>query len=439
MSGGLILAAPKSGSGKTIITAALLRHLRDRGIRVAAAKCGPDYIDPTFHALASGRPCVNLDPWAMRATTLAGLVHDLESAAELVLCEGVMGLFDGTGPDGETGSTAELARLTGWPVVLVVDVSGQGASIAALIAGFARHDPRVPLAGVILNRVASARHRMLLTEAIARHLPGLPVVGALPTERSLTLAARHLGLVPAPEADAAEALIDRASDWIAANFDTGRLIALARPARCGASSSASGLPPLGRHIAVARDDAFQFTYDATLAGWRRQGAELSFFSPLADEAPHRAADAVYLPGGYPELHAGRLAAAARFLGGLREAAAASKTIFGECGGYMVLGDTLTDSTGEPHRMAGLLPLSTSFAEPRRHLGYRTARPLAPGPLGAAGTGFRGHEFHYASIVEEGAADPLFALGDASGNDLGHAGLRRGTVAGSFIHLIDRAY
>jgi cobyrinic acid a,c-diamide synthase len=439
MSGfGLILAAPKSGSGKTLVTAALLRHLRDRGIRIAAAKIGPDYIDPTFHTLASGAPCINLDSWAMRPATLAGLTCDLASGAALVLCEGVMGLFDGTGPDGELGSTAELARITGWPVVLVVDAAGQGASVAALVAGFARHDPRVPLAGVVLNRVASPRHRDLLVCAIQRHLPELPVVGAIQRDPLLTLPSRHLGLVPAEEVSGAETLIASAAARIADEMDVDRLIALARSSRCGEPVAGSGLMPLGQHIAVARDEAFLFAYEATLAEWRRRGTEISLFSPLRDEAPSRGADAVYLPGGYPELHAGRLAASARFLGGLRAAAARGTAVYGECGGYMVLGEAVIDREGKRHSMAGLLPLATSFAEPRRHLGYREVTLRADGPLGAAGARFRGHEFHYATIVEEGAVDPLFAVADASGNRLGNAGLRCGNVAGSFIHLIDRA-
>src|SRR5579863_4851046 len=190
---GLILAAPASGSGKTVLTAGLVRALRDRGERVAAAKAGPDYIDPTFHAMASGGACLNLDPWAMRRATLAGLVDALEAAGDIVLCEGVMGLFDGTGPDGETGSTASLARLTGWPVVLVVDARHQGASVAALVAGFARHDPALPLAGVIFNRVSGARHRAVLEAALARHLPDLPCLGALPRDPEVALPGRHLG------------------------------------------------------------------------------------------------------------------------------------------------------------------------------------------------------------------------------------------------------
>jgi cobyrinic acid a,c-diamide synthase len=435
--GGLIVAAPASGSGKTLLTLGLARLLRDRGRRVAAAKAGPDYIDPTFLAAASGGVCLNLDPWAMRPATLQALLRALEAEADIVLCEGVMGLFDGTGPDGETGSTAALARLTGWPVVLVVDARRQGASAAALVAGFARHDPAVPLAGIIFNRVAGARHRGLLETALARHLPEIACLGAVPYDPGLTLPERHLGLVPAGE-QPAEAAIARAAAALAAALDIDRLSALARAAADMASAPIAPLPPLGSHIAIARDEAFVFAYPAVLRGWCSAGAELSWFSPLADEAPHPAADAVYLPGGYPELHADRLAAADRFLAGLRRAAAAGTAIYGECGGYMVLGESLIAADGRAHRMAGLLPLSTSFAERRLHLGYREATLLALGPLGPAGARFRGHEFHYATTVCAGAAAPLFALADSCGADRGPAGLRRGSVIGSFVHLIDRA-
>jgi cobyrinic acid a,c-diamide synthase len=433
---GLIVAAPNSGSGKTLVTLGLLQALRRRGLLVAAAKAGPDYIDPGFHALATGAPCCNLDPWAMRPATLAGLVAGLAAAAEIVVCEGVMGLFDGTGPDGEAGSTAALARATGWPVVLVVDARGQGASAAALVAGFARHDPVAPLAGVIFNRVAGARHRALLEAAISRHLPGLPCLGAVPQDPGFAFPSRHLGLVPAGEAAPAD--FAETAARVGAALDVERLVALARPSSLSAAEPASPLPPIGQRIAVAHDDAFAFVYPAALDGWHRQGAELLFFSPLQDEAPPVDADAVYLPGGYPELHAVRLAAAGQFLAGLRGVAAAGAAVYGECGGYMVLGETLYDAAGKAHRMAGLLPLATSFAERRLHLGYRTARLLARGPLGPAGTPYRGHEFHYATIVREEAAAPLFAIADASGNDLGPGRVCAGHVVGSFIHLIDRA-
>ena len=434
---GLLIAAPGSGNGKTLVTAGLLRHLRMRGIDVAAAKAGPDFIDPTYLAMASGKPCVNLDVWAMRAATFAGLVAELESTAELVLCEGVMGLFDGTGADGETGSTATLARLTGWPVVLIVDVHGQGASVAALLRGFAIHEPAVPLVGVIFNRVAGTRHRALLEAAMARHLPGLACLGALPADAASTLPSRHLGLVPASEANDAERAIDRVAGLVGANLDVARLLQLARSSELDGVPTAPAIPPLGQRIAVARDDAFCFTYPALLEGWRRTGAELGFFSPLANEPPHTSADAVYLPGGYPELWAGRLAAAEAFAAGLRGAAADGKPVYGECGGYMVLGEYLVDAEGRRRPMAGLLPLATSFAERRLNLGYRCAALRNSGPLGAAGNRFRGHEFHYATIVREGAGDRLMTATDAAGADLGARGLRRGSVFGSFIHLVDR--
>jgi cobyrinic acid a,c-diamide synthase len=434
---GLILAAPASASGKTLVTAGLVRHLRRRGLRVAAAKAGPDYIDPTFHRLAGGCPCHNLDPWAMRAATLRGLVGELERASEIVLCEGVMGLFDGTGADGETGSTADLAELTGWPVVLVVDARGQGASVAALLRGFGGHRRSLSVTGVIFNRVAGDRHRALLRDAVARHLPGLAMFGALPADPGLVLPSRHLGLVPAAENREAAAVVERAAALVAAAIDIDRLLTAARPSICGSDREPAGLVPLGRHIAVARDDAFGFAYPALLASWRRQGAEIGFFSPLAGEPPDPAANAVYLPGGYPQLASGQLANAEAFLAGLRQAAAAGKPVYGECGGYMVLGESLVDGDGKTQAMAGLLPLVTSFAERRLSLGYRQTRLLAAGPLGAAGEAFRGHEFHYATTLAEGPGEKLFAVADAAENDLGLCGLRRGSVVGSFVHLIDR--
>jgi cobyrinic acid a,c-diamide synthase len=198
------------------------------------------------------------------------------------------------------------------------------------------------------------------------------------------------------------------------------------------------LPPLGQRIAVARDAAFAFAYDWLLESWRDAGAEIAPFAPLADEAPDRAADAVYLPGGYPELHAGQLAAAGTFMAGLRAAAIRGAALYGECGGYMALGEALTDADGVAHPMAGLLPLATSFAERKLHLGYREVRLAAAHPLGAAGQRLRGHEFHYATVTREGPGQALFRARSARGDDLGAAGLVAGTVSGSFVHLIDRA-
>ena len=435
--GGLILAAPASGSGKTLVTAGLARHLRRRGLRVATAKTGPDFIDPTFHAAASGKPCVNLDVWGQRPATLAALVAELETGADIVLCEGVMGLFDGTGRDGEAGSTAELARVTGWPVVLVVDARGQGASVAALLHGFANHQRSVPLSGVIFNRVSSERHGALLAAAAARHLPRLACLGSLPADPGLVLPSRHLGLVPAAENSDADAVIEHCAAQIGDSIDIDRLLSLTLGSVFTGKARVVPVPPLGRRIAVARDEAFCFVYHAVLEGWRSEGAELSFFSPLADEPPGTHADAVYLPGGYPELWADRLASAEAFMTGLCRAAADRIVIYGECGGYMVLGDALIDREGRSRRMSGLLPLVTSFAERRLHLGCRRAILRTGTPLGSTGTVFRGHEFHYATITRQGGATSLFSVFGAADENLGAYGLRQGSVFGSFLHLIDR--
>jgi cobyrinic acid a,c-diamide synthase len=434
---GLILAAPASGSGKTLVTAGLARHLIRRGVSIATAKSGPDFVDPTFHSAASGKPCLNLDVWGMRPATLGALIGELEAGADIVLCEGVMGLFDGTGHDGEAGSTAELARITGWPLVLVVDARGQGASVAALLRGFACHQPLVRFAGVIFNRVSSERHGALLAGAAARHLPGLACLGTLPADPGLALPSRHLGLVPADENGDADAVIERCAAHISASVDVEKLLSLARGSVLTAPARVFPMPPLGRRIAVARDEAFCFAYHAVLDGWRSRGAELAFFSPIADEPPDPDADAVYLPGGYPELWADRLASAEVLMTGLRRAAAKGAAIYGECGGYMVLGDALIDREGRSRRMSGLLPLVTSFAERRLHLGYRRAILHTTTPLGTAGAVFRGHEFHYATITRQGAAPPLFSVFGAADEHLGAYGLRQGSVLGSFIHLIDR--
>ncbi len=434
---GLILAAPASGSGKTLVTAGLARHLLRRGLSVAMAKAGPDFIDPTFHAAATGTPCLNLDVWGMRPATLAALAGKLEAGADIVLCEGVMGLFDGTGRDGEAGSTADLARATGWPVVLIVDARGQGASVAALLHGFATHQLSVPLSGVIFNRVSSKRHGALLAAAAARHLPHLACLGSLPADSGLALPSRHLGLLPAGENGDAEAVIERCAAHVGACVDVERLLSLGFRSVLTPAARAVPVPPLGRRIAVASDAAFCFAYQAVLEGWRSRGAELAFFSPLADEPPDANADAVYLPGGYPELWADRLASAEVVMTGLRRAAADGSVIYGECGGYMVLGDALIDREGRSRPMSGLLPLVTSFAERRLHLGYRRAILRTGAPLGTAGTVFRGHEFHYATMTRQGAATPLFSVFDAADEDLGAYGLRQEFVFGSFIHLIDR--
>ena len=433
---GLVIAAPRSGSGKTTLTLGLLRAFARSGLKVAAAKCGPDYIDPAFHTAACGRDSLNLDAWAMPPALLRRLGLEVGAGCDLVLCEGSMGLFDGVpAKPGRSGSSADIAAALGWPVLLVLDVGGQAQSAAAVAQGMRDFDPRIKLAGVVLNRVGSERHRRLVGEAMARI--DVPVVGGMPRDAGVNLPERHLGLVQAGETAGLDALLESMADLVGAHVDLARVRELATsvpPALLDAD--ASPMPPPGQRIALARDAAFSFVYPHLLRGWRAAGAEVVTFSPLADEPPPRGCDICWLPGGYPELHAGRLAGNARFLAGLR-AFAASKPVHGECGGYMALGDTLTDADGAVHAMAGLLGLRSSFATRKMHLGYREARLAADGVLGRAGQVLRGHEFHYATVTGQGGDAPFAACRDAYGGDLAETGGRRGRVTGSFFHVIAR--
>ncbi|MEM7192707.1 MAG: cobyrinate a,c-diamide synthase, partial [Pseudomonadota bacterium] len=376
---------------------------------------------------------VNLDSWAMPPQMLDGLVADASAEADILIIEGVMGLFDGiAGPPGRHGSTADLAARFGYPVVLVIDASSQAQSVAALVRGFASHDPAVRICGVILNRVASERHSRLMVPAIEDL--GVPILGVLPRDQDIALPERHLGLVQADEHGDLNARLEALAGLAEAHLDLDAITALARAPRLQDVAASGALPPPGLRIAVAQDAAFTFLYPHLIQGWRAAGASLVPFSPLADEGPPGDCDSCWLPGGYPELHGGKLAAAHHFKAQLT-AFAKTRPVHGECGGYMVLGDALIDGDGTRHAMAGLLSHVTSFADRKLHLGYRQAELLEPCILGAKGTRIRGHEFHYACVVEPGSDAPLAALADGEGKALGPAGGRRGTVSGTFFHAI----
>jgi cobyrinic acid a,c-diamide synthase len=432
---GLIIAAPHSGAGKTMVTLALLAALRRRGLAVRSAKAGPDYIDPAFHTAATGTPSVNLDSWAMPASLLDGLAANVADGADVVVIEGVMGLFDGAaaGQTHQRGATADLAAHFGVPVVLVLDVARQAQSAAALVRGFATHDPAVRIAGVILNRVASERHRALVASAIMAL--DIPVLGALPRDSALALPERHLGLVQAGEHADLAALIDRLAETAERLLDLGAILDCAGTFTLPSAIDRAGvLPPPGQRIALARDQAFSFIYPHVIEAWRKAGAEILPFSPLADEAPPARADSCWLPGGYPELHDETLAAARHFSNGLTRFAE-TRPVHGECGGYMVLGESLEDASGRRHPMTGLLGHWTSFAQRKLHLGYRSARLLGASILGDAGAVLRGHEFHYATLMSAGGDEPFAAIADAEGKPLGDHGGRRGRVTGTFFHAI----
>lgn len=427
---GLIISAPASGSGKTTVMLGLLRCLTEDGIRVQPYKCGPDYIDPAFHRAACGCESFNLDSWAMNAGLLAA---QITRDADLALAEGSMGLFDGVPLPGEvgTGANADIAALTGWPVVVVLDVSGQAQTAAALAHGMATFRADVPVAGVILNRVASPRHERYLRAGM--EAAGIRVFGCLPRRGDLTIPERHLGLVQAVEHPNLETAVTRYAAFLRDHVD---LAALREAASSHYTPAPQYLPPPpGQRIALARDAAFSFAYAHLLDGWHAQGAEILPFSPLADEAPPDA-DICWLPGGYPELHAGRIAGAGRFLAGLRDFAR-NRPVHGEGGGYMVLGEALIDREGNRHQMAGLLGLVTDHATRKMQLGYRLARLRAPIPGHAAGTRLRGHEFRYATTAAQ-PDTPLAQVFDAEGAELAEGGSHRGTVSGTFFYLIAEA-
>ncbi|MEM7319309.1 MAG: cobyrinate a,c-diamide synthase, partial [Pseudomonadota bacterium] len=427
---GLLISAPSSGTGKTTVMLGLLRALADDGLTVQPFKSGPDYIDPAFHFAAARRASFNLDTWAMSAP-LFGAISAQASAADIVVAEGSMGLFDGVAKPGAQGfgSSAETALKMGWPVVLVLDVGGQAQSAAATALGFRMYNPDLPVAGVILNRCASPRHERLTRLGMDR--AGLPVLGVLPRRGDLTLPERHLGLIQAVEHPDLEAAIAGYAEFLRANVD----LAAIRAAAASHNTLDTGtLPhPPAQRIALARDAAFSFTYPHLLEGWRAAGAEILPFSPLADQAPDPGADLVWLPGGYPELHAGALAAAGTFLDGLRRHAE-TRPVHGECGGYMALGEALIDKDGTRHRMAGLLGLVTSYEKRKFHLGYRKAQLALPMPGFDTGATLRGHEFHYTTILDQPDA-PLAEVLDAEGAIVPETGSRRGHVTGTFFHLI----
>ncbi|MET3790008.1 cobyrinate a,c-diamide synthase [Aquamicrobium terrae] len=432
----IIIGAPRSGAGKTSVTIGLLRALARRGLRVRGAKSGPDYIDPGFHEAATGLAGVNLDSWAMAPSLLNGLARRAAEDADIVVLESAMGLFDGIpGTPGRSGAASDLAALYGIPTLLVLDVSGQSTTVAAVAKGFATYRPEVRIAGVVLNRLGSERHRRLCAEAV--EALGLPVVGAIERDPTLTMPERHLGLVQAGEHDDLMAFIDRMADMAERSIDLDAVIELAAPLSPQDGDFACALPPPGQRIALAQDRAFTFLYPHVARHWRDEGAEIVPFSPLADESPGPDCDVCWLPGGYPELHAGTLASAENFRAGMA-VFAAEKPVHGECGGYMVLGEALEDADGVTHRMLGLLGHTTSFAKRKMNLGYRQAHLLADCPLGRADDPIRGHEFHYARVTDPGNDSPIADLADGQGNPLGPSGGRRGHVSGTFFHAIARA-
>ncbi len=426
---GLVIAGTASSVGKTTIATGLAGALRARGLRVQPFKTGPDYIDPTYLTRAAGRPCRNLDTWMLSEATVQELCARAARAADIALIEGVMGLYDGSA-DG-TGSAAHLARLLELPVVLVVDASAMAQSAGALVLGFQRLDPEVRLAGVILNRVASARHASICGDAITA-ATGLPILGAIPRDAEVGIPSRHLGLIPEVESPAASSWFDHLSTLIATHIDLDALLACAAPVASPASTGLfpTSTPAADARIAIARDEAFHFYYQDSLDLLEAWGAELAPFSPLADSALPADCGAVYIGGGFPELFAAALEANAALARALADAAARDVPIYGECGGLMYLGRSLTSFEGERRTMAGLLPADSVMRGSRLTLGYREVESCGT-PLLPSGGRMRGHEFHWSALEAPPTIDG--AAYRVVSDDGRPDGFRVGSVTATYVH------
>ena len=429
----IVIAASGSGAGKTTATVAILGALRARGLRVAAFKCGPDFLDPTYHARVLGKPSQNLDGWMMGRDAVLSTFARASQGVDIVVIEGMMGLFDGAAPDRDEGSTAEIAKWLAAPVLLVHDASGIARTVSALALGFARFDPDLRLAGLICNRVGSKGHLDLLV----RSQPEAPVLGGFPANASLSFPERHLGLINA----SSEIVPDRVvRDWsrIAEEWlDLDRIVAIARsapPLEVPASPQAA----LGRtarcRIGMAYDDAFHFYYEDNLRRLEEFGAELIRFAPSRDtELPD--VDGLYLGGGYPEVEARALSSNSAMLESIRRFAREGHPIYAECGGLMYLSKGIRTLHSIVWPMAGLLPGVAVMADRLQALGYVEVQTRAPTILGPAGLRFRGHQFRYSKLETangEAHADKTYLVTPRWGEPF-EEGFARGNVLGSYVH------
>jgi cobyrinic acid a,c-diamide synthase len=431
----VVISATGSGVGKTTVTVAVLGALRARGLKVAAFKCGPDYLDPTYHARAIGRPSHNLDGWMMGRAGVLGTFERVARAAmdaDIAVIEGMMGLFDGATPVADEGSTAEIAKWLDAPVIVVCDASGIARTVSAIAAGFARFDPALKVAGLICNRVGSHGHLDLLRAAKAE----LVILGGFPTDAELMFPERHLGLRSADSDSIPDAAFagwsQRAAEWL----DLDAIIALARSAPALPQAAEDSTPerrPLQCRIGIARDDAFHFYYEDNLRRLESLGAELIYFSPVKDRGlPH--ADGMYIGGGYPEVLAPELAANHAMLDGIRKFAARGAPIYAECGGLMYLAEGIRTLDGATHRMAGLLPGIAVMRDRLQALGYVEVETRTASILGPAGLKFRGHQFRY-SELEGGGRDveEIYTVAPRWGRAPFTEGYRAGNGLASYVH------
>lgn len=430
----IVIAAPHSGSGKTTLTLGLMNALTRRGLKVAPFKVGPDFIDPGYHRLVTGLPSVNLDDWMCGHDFVRDTFSRHTEGADLAIVEGVMGLFDGIDGVSEAGSTAEVAKLIGAPVLLVVDARSQARSAAALVHGFASFDPALRVAGVIFNNVASANHERILREAVAASCPDVAVVGCLPKDPRLAIPSRHLGLTTAEENPLSAEFLDHLLNVMEGHLDLEGILALADGRALPGGTASAPPAAAGRvRIAVARDAAFCFCYPDNLRLLEEAGAEISFFSPLADARLPEGAAGVYLPGGYPELFAERLAGNVALKTALHEAIEAGLPVYAECGGFIYLTQGV-EAGGTTHPLVGIFPVATRMLPRRKALGYREVELASDTPLGPAGATVRGHEFHYSEMEPMPPTVERVYRVSRKGEPLGLEGYRHRNCLASYIHL-----
>ncbi len=428
----VVIAGAASGVGKTTIATGIIGALAKRGLAVQPFKTGPDYIDPSYHTVAAGRPSRNLDTWMLPHDAIVELFRRACADTDIAVVEGVMGLYDGHSASDEAGSTAELAKMLGLPVVLVVDASGAARSTAAMALGYRDFDPKLNLAGVIFNGIGSESHYDMCREAVSA-ATGLKVLGYLPKRLDLTLPERHLGLVPTPENPLPRDFIDNLTSQIEKTIDLNGLLQLARKAV--PPKVAPALFPRRQYessvrIGIARDKAFSFYYQDNLDLLAAWGAELVPFSPLADRALPTDIGGVYIGGGFPEMYAAELAQNRSMLTSIREAGLKGLPSYGECGGLMYLGRSLRDFDGVRHKMVGLLPVESSMKEAKLNLGYRTVRALADNPVLQRGEEVRGHEFHWSQISGESKGQPAYLILEQKRQE----GFCIGSTLASYVHL-----
>jgi cobyrinic acid a,c-diamide synthase len=427
----VIIAAPSSGSGKTTVTLGIMESLKRRGLTVAPFKVGPDFIDPGYHRMVTGRPSVNLDSWMCSEAFVRETFARHANEADIAVIEGVMGLFDGLGGTGR-GSTAEIAKLLRIPVVLVVDAAGQAGSVAALVKGFAEFDPEIVLAGVILNNVASPNHRRILVEAVTAALPGIPVIGAVRREESLMIPSRHLGLVTADENPLSPFYLHRLARIVEEQLDLDLLLG-SLPEAVAEAPAMPGKQGAEVEVAVARDSAFCFVYEDNLRLLREAGARLRFFSPINDRELPEGVSGIYLPGGYPELFAEQLAENFPMKSAVRKAAEAGMPLFAECGGFIYLTRGVAEEERVKH-FVGLFPVTTRMLQQRKALGYREVETLAETVIGVSGMSARGHEFHYSETEPMPEQVERIYRVTKQGQELGTEGYRYRNCIASYVHL-----